>query len=447
MSMLRGSLAGLAMGIAALAATNSAPVTFNKDVLPILQKNCQGCHRPGELAPMSFLSYSETRPWAKAMKQAVVTKKMPPWFAEKGHFANDRTLTDDEISTLARWADNGAPEGDAKDKPAPLAFQDGWNIQPDLIVEMPKEFLVAASGTINYQNFLVKVNFPEDRWVVAAEMRPGNPKVVHHGRVIVRPPTSTWMAKAVPGEPYEEGSDGMGGARAGTDLLGKYNPGLGAQSFEVDGSAKFIPKGSDLVFNLHYTAVGTPQTDRSKVGLVFAKHPPTLRYWMSPGTPAAFNLVIPAGDSNAEVVSEVTIGVDGARLVYIQPHLHLRGKDYEIRLTYPTGETETIFKGVWDFNWQVGYQLAKPVPVPKGTKILAIAHYDNSINNKFNPDPTKTVWWGDQNWDEMQSGFLGLVVAADSDVNKIFIPSGPSLLPRGTTAGPSLASVGNARTR
>jgi len=396
---------------------------------------------------MSFLSYSETRPWAKAMKQAVVTKKMPPWFAEKGHFANDRTLTDDEISTLARWADNGAPEGDAKDKPAPLAFQDGWNIQPDLIVEMPKEFQVAASGTINYQNFLVKVNFPEDRWVVAAEMRPGNPKVVHHGRVIVRPPTSTWMAKAVPGEPYEEGSDGMGGAKAGTDLLGKYNPGLGAQSFEVDGSAKFIPKGSDLVFNLHYTAVGTPQTDRSKVGLVFAKHPPTLRYWMSPGTPAAFNLVIPAGDSNAEVVSEVTIGVDGARLVYIQPHLHLRGKDYEIRLTYPTGETETIFKGVWDFNWQVGYQLAKPVPVPKGTKILAIAHYDNSINNKFNPDPTKTVWWGDQNWDEMQSGFLGLVVAADSDVNKIFIPSGPSLLPRGTTAGPSLASVGNARTR
>jgi hypothetical protein len=306
---------------------------------------------------------------------------------------------------------------------------------------------VAASGTINYQNFLVKVNFPEDRWVVAAEMRPGNPKVVHHGRVIVRPPTSTWMAMAVPGEPYEEGSDGMGGARAGTDLLGKYNPGLGAQSFEVDGSAKFIPKGSDLVFNLHYTAGGTPQTDRSKVGLVFAKHPPKLRYWMSPGTPAAFNLVIPAGDSNAEVVSEVTIGVDGARLVYIQPHLHLRGKDYEIRLTYPTGETETIFKGVWDFNWQVGYQLAKPVPVPKGTKILAIAHYDNSINNKFNPDPTKTVWWGDQNWDEMQSGFLGLVVAADSDVNKIFIPSGPSLLPRGTTAGPSLASVGNARTR
>jgi hypothetical protein len=151
--------------------------------------------------------------------------------------------------------------------------------------------------------------------------------------------------------------------------------------------------------------------------------------------------VIPAGDSNAEVVSEVTVGVDGARLVYIQPHMHLRGKDYELRATYPTGESETIFKGVWNFDWQIGYQLAKPLPVPKGTKLLAIAHYDNSANNKFNPDPTKTIFWGDQNWDEMQSGFLGLVFDAKTDVSKVFIASGPSLLPRGTTAGPSLAAV------
>ncbi len=437
MITVRVSISGFLLGIAAMA----APVTFNKDVLPILQKNCQACHRPGELAPMSFLTYSEARPWAKAMKQAVVTKKMPPWFAEKGHFANDRTLSADEINTLVSWADGGAPEGDAKDKPAPLTFQDGWNIKPDMIVEMPKEFHVAATGTINYQNFRVKVDFPEDTWVVAAEMRPGNPKVVHHGRVIVVPPGSKWMANAVPGEAYEEGSGNMGGAKEGTDLLGKYNPGLGAQSFDIDGSAKLIPKGSDLVFNLHYTAVGTPQTDRSRVGLVFAKHPPENRYWMSPGTPAAFNLVIPAGANNAEVVSEVTVGVDGAKLVYIQPHLHLRGKDYELRVTYPTGESETVFKGKWDFEWQVGYQLAKPLLVPKGTKILAIAHYDNSVNNRFNPDPGKTIWWGDQNWDEMQSGFLGLVFDAKTDASKVFIPSGPSLLPRGTSAGPTLAAI------
>ena len=438
MFTLRTVLVGLAATLTVVAAP--AP-TFNKDVLPILQKNCQQCHRPGELAPMSFLTYSDTRPWAKAMKDAVLTKKMPPWFAEKGHFANDRTLSQETVNTLVAWADNGAPEGDAKDKPAPLKFEDGWNIKPDMIIEMPKEFHVPATGTINYQNIKVKVNFPEDVWVVAAEMRPGNPKVVHHGRVSVLPPTSSYMAKAAYGEPYEEGSEGMGGAKSGTDLLGKYNPGLGAQTFDIGDSAKLIPRGSDLIFNLHYTSVGTAQTDRSKVGLVFAKHPPARRYWMSPGTPAAFNLVIPAGDRNAEVVSEVTIGVDGAQLVYIQPHMHLRGKDYELRATYPTGETETIFKGVWNFDWQVGYQLAKPLPVPKGTKLLAIAHYDNSPNNKFNPDPTKTIWWGDQNWDEMQSGFLGLVVDMKTDIDKIFIPSGPSLLPRGTTAGPSLAAA------
>jgi hypothetical protein len=426
-----------------MAAPNTGtPVTFNKDVLPILQKNCQACHRPGEIAPMSFLSYNEARPWAKAMKVAVATKKMPPWFADPqyGHFANDRTLSAADTNTLAAWADNGAPEGDAKDKPAAVAFPEGWNIKPDMIIEMPKDFHVAATGTINYQNILVKANFTEDTWVLAAEMRAGNPKVVHHMRAIVRPPGSTWMANAVPGESYEEGSQEMGGAKAGTDLLGKYNPGLGAQSFDVDGSAKFVPKGSDIVFNIHYTSIGTAATDRSKVGLVFAKNPPQKRYWMSPGTPAAFNLSIPPGDPNAEVVSEVTVGVDSATLVYIQPHLHLRGKDYEVRVIYPTGEKETVFKGKWNFDWQLGYQLAKPLALPKGTRIFTIAHYDNSATNPYNPDPLKRVLWGDQNWDEMQSGFIGLVFDVNTDLSKVFKASGPSLLPRGTS-GPTLAAV------
>jgi hypothetical protein len=291
---------------------------------------------------------------------------------------------------------------------------------------------------VNYQNIRVKVNFPEDTWVVAAEMRAGNPKVVHHMRAIVLPPGSTWMAHAVYGESYEEGSEAMGGAKEGTDLLGKFNPGLGAQRFDVDGSAKFVPKGSDIVFNIHYTAVGTEQDDLSKVGLVFAKEPPKRRYWMSPGTPAAFNLVIPPGDENAEVVSESTVGVDHAELVYIQPHMHLRGKDYELRAIYPTGESQVIFKGKWNFDWQVGYQLEKPLLLPKGTRLVAVAHYDNSLNNKYNPDATKEVHWGDQNWDEMQSGFLGLVVDVNTNTAQIFIPSGPSLLPRGKS-GPTLA--------
>ena len=430
------------MGVAASAATP----TFQKDVLPILQNHCQGCHRPGEVTPMSLLTYTDARPWAKAMKAAVVTEKMPPWFADPnfGHFANDRRLSPAEIATLSSWADGGAPEGDKKDAPPPKVFQDGWNIKPDMIIEMPADFQVKATGTINYQNILVKANFPEDTWVVAAEMRPGNAKVVHHMRAIVRPPGSTWLAKAIPGQAYEEGSEAMGGAKDGTDLLGKYNPGLGAQSFDVEGAAKFVPKGSDIVFNIHYTSVGTPQTDRSKVGLVFAKTPPKKRFWMSPGNPAAFNMVIPAGDSNAEVVSEVTVGVDDAKLVYIQPHMHLRGKDYEVRVTYPSGEKETVFKGKWNFDWQVGYQLAKPMLLPKGTRILTIAHYDNSANNKYNPDPTKDILWGDQNWDEMQSGFFGLVFDVKTDPAKVFAASGPSLLPRGKF-GPTLASVAAAK--
>lgn len=432
---------GLVMGMAAFAGTDSSSPTFNKDVLPILQKHCQGCHRPGEVAPMSLLTYKDARPWARAMKVAVATQKMPPWFAEYGHFANDRTLSPADVNTLVAWANNGAPEGDAKDAPPPLTFPEGWNIKPDMIIEMPKPFHVKATGTINYQNIKIKVNFPEDEWVVAAEMRAGNPKVVHHMRGIVVPPGSPWMSKAVYGEAYEEGSEAMAGARQGTDLLGKYNPGLGAQMFDVDGSAKFVPKGSDIVFNLHYTSVGSDQWDQSKLGLVFAKAPPKRRYWMSPGTPAAFNLVIPAGAENQEVVSEVTIGVDHAELVYIQPHMHLRGKDYELDAIYPTGEKQEIFKGKWNFDWQVGYQLEKPLPLPKGTRLVAIAHYDNSLNNKYNPDANKTVLWGDQNWDEMQSGFLGLVVDRDADVAKIFIPSGPSKLPRGTTGGPTLASA------
>src|SRR5215467_11613544 len=297
--------------------TKPGAVTYNKQVLPILQKNCQTCHRPGEIAPMSFLTYADTRPWAKAMKEAVVKRQMPPWFVDPayGHFANDRRLSDADIKTIGAWADAGAPEGDAKDKPAPITFQDGWNIKPDMIIEMPKDYNIPATGTVNYQNVLVKVNFPEDVWVVAAEMRPGNPKVLHHGRVLVRPPDSEFMKDAVPGEAYETGSLALAKGEP-PETLGKFNPGLGEQNFSLFESAQFVPKGSDLVFNLHYTSIGKTTTDRSRVGLVFAKKPPALRYFMHNG-PTASNLAIPAGDGNAEVVSEMTTNVD-TQLVYMQ---------------------------------------------------------------------------------------------------------------------------------
>jgi len=434
-------LATLALSVKAATEEDSRPgaVTFNKQVLPILQKNCQTCHRPGEIAPMSFLTYTDTRPWAKAMKEAVVNRQMPPWFADPayGHFANDRRLSETDIKTISTWADGGAPEGDAKDKPSPVTFQDGWNIKPDMIIEMPKDYNVPATGTVNYQNVLVKVNFPEDVWVIAAEMRPGNPKVLHHGRVLVRPPGSEFMQDAVPGEAYETGSLVLQKGEA-PETLGKFNPGLGEQSFSLFESAKFVPKGSDLVFNLHYTSIGKATTDRSRVGLVFAKTPPKLRYFMHNG-PTASNLAIPAGDGNAEIVSEMTTNVD-TQLVYMQPHMHLRGKDYELRVVYPSGKSETVFKARWDFNWQTGYDLAQPLNLPKGTRIIGIAHYDNSANNKYNPDPKTKVVWGDQNWEEMQNCFVGVLVDPRIKTSTIFSPSGPSLLPRGDS-GPTLAAL------
>ena len=344
------ALATLILGTAAMSASlratgaeDSKPVTFTKDVLPILQKNCQSCHRPGEIAPMSFLTYKDTRPWAKAMKEAVVSRKMPPWFADPnyGHFANDRTLSDATIKTLVAWADGGAVEGDPKDAPKPIDFVEGWSIKPDMVIEMPTDIQLPATGTINYKSILVKANFKEDVWVSAADLRPGNPSAVHHMRAIVRPPGSAWMKDAIPGVPYEAGDKEIGRQGEGTDLLGKFNPGLGGQDFSAFESAKFVPKGSDIVFSMHYTATGKPTTDRSRLALVFAKKPPKLRYFVSDG-PTASNLAIPAGDSNAEIVSEMTATAD-TQLVYMQPHMHLRGQDYEVRLIYPTGKMETIF--------------------------------------------------------------------------------------------------------
>jgi len=443
--LLVGS-AAMSVSMRATPATQTAnTVTFTKDVLPILQKNCQTCHRPGEVGPMSLLSYKDVRPWAKAIKTAVVTRKMPPWFAEQGysHFANDRTLPEADIKTLSAWADGGAVEGDAKDAPAPVAFQEGWNIKPDMIIEMPLDVDLPATGTIDYKSILVKANFTEDVWVIGAEMRAGDRAAVHHMRGIVRPPGSTWMKDAVPGVAYENGDPELGRQGEGTDLLGKYNPGLGGQDFSLFQSAKFVPKGSDIVFSMHYTATGKPTKDRSKLGLVFAKDnkAPKYRYYVSDG-PTASNLAIAPGDAHAEVVSEMTATAD-TQLVYFQPHMHLRGTDMEIRLLYPgSSQTETVFKGKWDYMWQQGFDLEKPIPIPKGTRIIAIAHYDNSANNKANPDPTKLIVWGPQNWDEMQNCFMGFLVdPKNPDPKKLFQRSGPSLLPRGTQSGPTLSTL------
>jgi hypothetical protein len=439
--MKKATFAAILLGAtASVCSAASVPnVTFNKDVLPVLQKRCQECHRPGEIAPMSFMSYEAARPWAKAMKAAVLTKKMPPWFAEQGTLplAHDRTLSEAEVQTIVAWADSGAPEGDAKDKPAPRQFVDGWNIKPDLIVEMPLDFQIPATGAVDYQYIRVKGNFPEDTWISAAEMRPSNRQVVHHGEVWAVPPGSKWMANAQYGVAYamqempKQNSDN-------TDIIGKFNPGVAAQNFVIGDSAKLVPKGSDLVFEIHYTTNGKPTTDRTKIGMTFAHGEHTTRYFTSYG-PTASNLKIPAGDGNAEVVGEFTTQVD-MKLVYAQPHMHVRGKDYELRAIYPTGEMQTLLKAKWDFNWQLGFDFAEPVVLPKGTRLIGISHFDNSPNNPFNPDPKKEVVWGLQNWEEMSNCFIGLVFDNKVDPKKIAKRSGPSLLPVGPP-GPTMAVV------
>jgi hypothetical protein len=429
----------------ALAAPPESKVTFNKDVLPILQDHCQTCHRPGEVAPMSLLTYQDARPWAKAMKLYVATKKMPPWDMDPqydANFKNNPKLSQDQIDTLVAWVDSGAPEGDAKDKPAAKTFFEGWNLKPDLVVKMPKDFNLPATGVFDMQYVKVKGSFPEDVWVEAAEMRPGNAKVVHHGEVWVVPPGTKWMANAEYGVAYPQAEMPKDRNSEDVDVIGKYNPGVGAQSFKFGDSAKFIPKGSDLVFELHYTTDGEVTTDRTEVAMQFAPPgaPHKTRYAFSYG-PQASNLVIPAGDPNAEAVSELTV-LKPVQLVDMQPHMHLRGKDYEVRVIYPTGEAETLGKAKFDFNWQLTYEFAKPIDLPVGTRILGIAHFDNSPNNPFNPDPTKEIWWGAQNWDEMSSGFLGVVFDSRLNPRDLFKRSGPTLLKRVPgQAGPTLATA------
>jgi hypothetical protein len=435
------AVVGSLLGAGTLAASE-AP-TFYKDVLPVLQANCQSCHRPGEVAPMSLLTYESTRPYAKAIKNAILKKQMPPWFADPayGHFVNDRRLSERDIQTLTSWADAGAPAGDAKDGPAPLTFESGWNIKPDVVIEMPKAFELPAQGTINYKYIVVKADFKEDMWVTAAEMRPGDPAVLHHGKVWVRPPGSSWMANARPGEAYEMETQrtiiGKNSAEEGNDILGKFNPGLGAQRFDMEGAAKFVPKGSDLVFEMHYTTSGKPASDVSKLGLVLAKQAPATRYFFHAG-PTALNLSIPPGDGKAEVVSEITLAEE-AKLVYAQPHMHLRGRDFELRLVLPDKAPQTVLKGDWNFDWQMGYQYAEPLVMPKGAKLQFITHFDNSPANRANPDATKRVVWGPQNWDEMSNCFIGVLFDVNTAPEKVFLRSGPSLLPR-SESGPTLGA-------
>jgi len=426
---VRSFLLALCVSALAIAATIPSQPTFYKDVLPVMQNRCQECHRAGEAAPMQLLTYKEVRPWAKAIREVVTTHKMPPWPADPhfGKFSNDRSLTREEIGMLLAWVDGGAAEGNPADAPKPAQFVDGWGIhKPDVVFEMPNAFEVPASGTIDYQYIVVPTGFTEDKWVTELEARPGNRKLVHHIIAFVRPPGSKWLKDAQPGVPYvpphedrEERKKHHKDEDNGPppELLVGFAPGMPPGILRA-GQAKLVKAGSDIVFQMHYTANGKTGTDRSKVGLVFAAEPPKQRVFTASATNDKFE--IPAGDSNYEVESDITFE-EPALLVDMMPHMHLRGKDFEYTAFYPTGESEVLLRVPrYDFSWQLFYYLKDQKVLPAGTRIHCVAHFDNSRNNAANPDATQVVRWGDQSWEEMMIGFFDVAVAPGKDPKDVF---------------------------
>jgi hypothetical protein len=386
--------------------------TFSKDVAPILFKNCASCHRPGDIAPMSLLTYENARPWAKAIREKVAAGSMPPWHATQAHgvFSNDRRLSEKDKDTMIRWADGGAPKGDPKDLPPLPKFAEGWEIgTPDTIISMPKEFEVKESGTIAYQFFEAPTNFTEDKWIQAIEVRPGARSVVHHVLVFCREPGAR-RAPAFTQVVPNLGGLGHGGGEQGLpgSLIATTAPGTNAMVFKP-GSALRIKAGAVFAFQVHYTANGAATKDRTSVGVIFAKQAPRQEIRNSAFVNPLF--VIPPGADNQEVESAIQFSED-SHIWALFPHTHLRGKSWEYRLVYPDGRAEAVLTvPKYDFNWQTYYVFEKPLSVPKGTRLEAKARYDNSAANKWNPDPKIAVRWGPQTWEEMQ--YSGITYSVD----------------------------------
>jgi peroxiredoxin len=367
-------------------------VTYAKHVAPIIQNRCQECHRPGEIGPFALRSYKDARAWADTIREVVREQRMPPWHPDPrfGKWSNDRRLSDEERDTLLAWVEQGCPKGDEKDLPPPVQWPDGWRIgKPDAVFTMAEEFKVPASGTLPYKKFTVDPGFKEDVWVQAGEVRPGNRAVVHHVLVYIQ----------LPGKPiYANDGTAM--------MLAGWAPGDMPGMYPV-GTAKRVPAGAKLVFEVHYTPNGKEQTDRSSIGLIFAKKPPEKVVETNILANLFFRIPPKAPDYKGEMTFTFR---DDAELISFMPHMHLRGVSAKYVAKYPDGRTETLLSVPdYDFAWQSVYRFEKPLPVPKGTRLTWIGHWDNSADNPRNPDPSKDVIWGLQTWDEMQNGWMELV--------------------------------------
>lgn len=419
--------------------TAFAGPTFTKDVAPILYKKCVACHRPGEMAPMSLLDYKSARPWAKAIREAVLTGKMPPWYADPNHgtFANDPRLTSGETGILKAWVDSGSAEGNPADLPAPPVFAEGWQLgKPDIVIDIGQDFRVPPGNDV-YQYFTVPTNFTEGKWVRAAQILPGNRQVVHHVHVSILPPGDGPGALGTAFRPQLgplwEVKDGLSRLRmdapvvndacaedpAGLSNLTGFEEGsfaamLPGKPPDVfgDNTAKWIPPGARLRFQVHYAKVEKAQTDRTSLGLYLASKPPDTpmrrldlrnRYFL-----------IPAKAPHHEVTRCYEFESDKL-LVSITPHMHYRGKDARYELIRADGSREILLLVPrYDFNWQLLYRFQKPVFVAKGSRLIVTFRYDNSPSNPSNPDPSQVIRWGDRSEDEMMTSWIEYLDASPS---------------------------------
>lgn len=396
---MHAPLLGLAL---ALPAAGDDTVTFNRDVAPILWEHCAECHRPGEVGPFPLLTYRDAAKRAGFLKDVVTSRQMPPWKAEPGfgRFHGERRLTDEQVATIARWADEGAEEGDPADLPAPPTFADGWRLgKPDLVLEMPEAFEVPASGGDVFRCFVIPTGLAESRTVAAVEFRPGNRRVVHHALFFL---DTTGRARRL-----DEADDGPGYRTFGgvgiapTGSLGGWAPGFSPRPLP-DGVGRLLEAGSDLVLQVHYHPGGKPETDRSSVGIYFTKSPARETKVIAPVILINRDLAIPPGDDDYRRTTSFTLPVD-VHAYGIAPHMHWLGREMKVTARTPDGrEVPLIWVKDWDFNWQNLYVFEAPVALPAGTTLELEATFDNSAANPRNPSrPPRLVRFGEQTTDEM----------------------------------------------
>jgi len=445
-------LNGLLMSLPAAPGIAAEPVTFNKDVLPILQKNCQSCHRPGQIAPFSLLTYRDARLRAQLIKYVVSNRVMPPWNADPkfGKFSNARSLEQSEIDTIVAWVDQGGPEGDATDKPAPVQWPEaGWEIKPDHIVNIPETLVPEHTkhDVIEWAITTVPSGFTKDTWVSSIEILPDNLDVTHHICIRFMPHRDDdvhgvyeWRRDVQRDDKGVEIAqpDGSLTPFNRRSVMGAggnehcYLPGSQASDYRPKGVGKLIPANTDIAVTTHYTPNGKEFRDRPQIGFTIAKEPPQKKWfnYTIHGLQDRKNFAIPPHDPSwSAPTGIVTLMVD-AELAWMSPHMHLRGKDMTYTVVYPDGTSETVLRvPKFDFNWQMGYELAQPIKLPKNSKIMVTGHFDNSEHNRHNPDPSQTVYYGDMNWEEMFSGFIGLIVDKDVDPRQIIredVPVSPT---------------------